>query len=85
MNSEAQRLLDKAMDLSHQAVLALERFREGAHAVVTADLVSAAKTPGEIGAIYSAHLRCCWDSDLDGVARARVRELATADYSIVPF
>jgi len=74
VNDAAERLLKQAMDLSNQAVLMLERFREGAHLAMVADEISSASR-AQIGEIYVAHLRCCWGDELDQVARSRNREL----------
>ena len=64
----------EVMNGAHGALIALERFSESMHRlIVVKDVATADKD--ELGRIFLAHLRCCWDGDLNETVRARLREL----------
>ena len=61
------------------AVMALEKFDERLHVALVARDISQAPDQAALGALYTGHVRCCWDDELDNAARNRQRELQSVN------
>jgi hypothetical protein len=77
-SSRAASFAAEALDASHQAVMAIDRWREAMHVAAAAEDIEKSTEHAEIGRLYTTHLRCCWSDDLDQIVRDRLSELSTA-------
>lgn len=78
MDDISRRVIEGTLQDLHDITMKAERVSEHLHRALLVMDMAAASSVADVGHLFTEHLRCCWDDEVEMIARSRIREIQSA-------